>query len=251
MKKKILIFSLAYYPSYVSGAEASIKEITDRACDEYEFHLITHLFDKNAPRVEKIGNTTIYRVGFGGGRLSKILFVPLAALKARKLHKKLHLTSMWAMMTYMLMPLTLARLFGVKIPYVLTLQDGDSYEKVFKRAFIKPFLPLIDKGFRDATIIQVISEYLGTWPKKRGYHGEVVMIRNGANPKNFEQLPLEQLEEVKKSIGKKDGDVYLFIAARIVYQKAMDDVVRALALLPENIKFLIAGQGDKEAELCS
>jgi glycosyltransferase involved in cell wall biosynthesis len=252
MKKRILIFSLAYYPHYVSGAEAAVKEITDRVNgDEYDFHLVTHLFEKNAPRVEKIGKVTVYRVGFGGGRLSKILFVPLAALKARELHKKLGFTGMWAMMTYMLMPLTLARLIGVKIPYVLTLQDGDSYEKVFERTFIKPFLPLIDKGFRDAKVIQVISEYLGTWPKKRGYQGDIVLIRNGANPNNFEQLPYMELEEVKKSIGKKEGDIYLFIAARIVYQKAMDDVIRALPLLPLQVKFLIAGQGDKEEELRS
>lgn len=252
MKKRILIFSLAYYPHYVSGAEAAVKEITDRVNgDEYDFHLVTHLFEKHAPRVEKIGKVTVYRVGFGGGRLSKILFVPLAALRARELHKELGFTGMWAMMTYMLMPLTLARLIGVKIPYVLTLQDGDSYEKVFERTFIKPFLPLIDKGFRDAKVIQVISEYLGTWPKKRGYQGDVVLIRNGANPNNFEQLPYMELEEVKKSIGKKEGDIYLFIAARIVYQKAMDDVIRALPLLPLQVKFLIAGQGDKEEELRS
>ncbi len=250
MKKKILIFSLAYYPHYVSGAEAAIKEITDRVEeDEYDFHLVTHLFERNATRKEKIGNVTVYRVGFGGGRLSKILFVPLAALKARELHKKLSFNSMWAMMTYMLMPLTLARLIGVKIPYVLTLQDGDSYKKVFERTFIKPFLPLIDKGFKEATVVQVISEYLGTWPVKRGYQGEVVMIRNGANPKNFEQLPREELEEVKNRIGKKDTDVYLFIAARLEYQKGIDAIVRALALLPENIKFLIAGGGSEEAML--
>ncbi len=250
MKKKILIFSLAYYPHYVSGAEAAIKEITDRVEeDEYDFHLVTHLFERNATRKEKIGNVTVYRVGFGGGRLSKILFVPLAALKARELHKKLSFNSMWAMMTYMLMPLTLARFSGVKIPYVLTLQDGDSYKKVFERTFIKPFLPLIDKGFKEATVVQVISEYLGTWPVKRGYQGEVVMIRNGANPKNFEQLPREELEEVKNRIGKKDTDVYLFIAARLEYQKGIDAIVRALALLPENIKFLIAGGGSEEVML--
>ena len=248
MKKRILIFSLAYYPHYVSGAEAAIKEITDRI-NEDEFHLITHLFERNAQRTEKIGNVTVYRVGFGGGRLSKILFVPLAAQKARELHKKLHLTGMWAMMTYMLMPLTLARLSGVRIPYVLTLQDGDSYGKVFERIFIKPFLPLIDKGFKDATVIQVISEYLGTWPKRRGYLGEVVMIRNGANPKNFEQLPIEQLEEVKQGLGKKEGEIYLFIAARLEYQKGIDVIVRALALLPENIKFLIAGDGSEKEML--
>lgn len=250
MKKRILIFSLAYYPHYVSGAEAAVKEITDRISEEdYEFHLITHLFEKSALRVEKIGRVTVYRVGFGGGRLSKILFVPLAALKARSLHKTLQFTGMWAMMTYMLMPLTLARLIGVRIPYVLTLQDGDPYEKVFERRFIKPFLPLIDKGFRNARVIQVISEYLGTWPKKRGYQGEVVMIRNGANPKNFEQLPAEELEAVKRSIGKKEEDVYLFIAARLEYQKGIDAIIRALPLLPDRVKFLIAGGGSEETML--
>ena len=30
MSQKILIFSLAYYPNFVSGAEAAVKEITDR-----------------------------------------------------------------------------------------------------------------------------------------------------------------------------------------------------------------------------
>jgi glycosyltransferase involved in cell wall biosynthesis len=250
MTKRVLIFSLAYYPHYVSGAEAAVKEITDRIDEgEYEFHLITHLFEKTAPRVEKIGNVTVYRVGFGGGRLSKMLFVPLAALKARDLHKTLRFSGMWAMMTYMLMPLTLARLIGVRIPYALTLQDGDPYEKVFERTFIKPFLPLIDKGFRDARIIQVISEYLGTWPEKRGYKGEVVMVRNGANPNNFEQLPREQLEEVKKQIGKKEGDLYLFIAARLEYQKGIDAIIKALPLLPDTVKFLIAGGGSEEIML--
>ena len=249
MSKKILIFSLAYYPSHVSGAEAALKEITDRVGGEYEFHLITHLFDTKAPRVERIGAVTVYRVGFGGAYLSKILFVPLAALKARALHAKLTFTGMWAMMTYMLMPLALARFIGVRIPYVLTLQDGDSYEKVFERWFIKPALPLIDNGFAHATIIQVISQYLGTWLRKRGYKGEVVMIRNGANPNNFEQLPIEQLEEVKRDLGKKEGDFYLFIAARLVYQKGIEAVIKALPLLPENVHFFIAGGGPDESML--
>jgi glycosyltransferase involved in cell wall biosynthesis len=251
MSKRILIFSLAYYPSFVSGAEAAIKEITDRISeDDYEFHLITHLFEKSAPRVEKIGHVTVYRVGLGNAYLSKMLFIPLAAQKAARLHKKLHFTGMWAMMTYMLMPVTLARLIGVKIPYALTLQDGDPYEKVFERWFIKPALPLIDSGFKHARIIQVISQYLGTWPKKRGYQGEVVMIRNGANPKNFEQFYSDEvLEEVRKELGKKDNEFYLFIAARLVHQKGIDAVIKALPLLPEEVKFLIAGGGPEEGML--
>ena len=49
--KRILIFSLAYYPSNVSGAEAAIKEITDRIDpSDIEFHMVTLLFDVTAPR---------------------------------------------------------------------------------------------------------------------------------------------------------------------------------------------------------
>ena len=79
--KRILIFSLAYYPSFVSGAEAAIKEITDRIDpSDIEFHLITLLFDTNALREERIGNVSVHRVGFGGNYLSKMFFIPFAAL---------------------------------------------------------------------------------------------------------------------------------------------------------------------------
>lgn len=251
MKKKILAFSLAYYPSFVSGAEAAMKEITGRIePEDIEFHVVTLLFDKTAPRKEQIDNTTVYRVGFGGAYLSKILFIPLAALKARSLHKEIKLDGMWAMMTYMTMPLMLAKWLGVGVPHVLTLQDGDPYDKVFERWFVRPLTPLIDAGIKGAAVIQVISEYLGTWPALRGYKGEVVMVRNGANPKNFTQFYSdEELEAVKKDLGKKDGEVYLFIAARMVYQKAMDDIIKSLTLLPANVKFVIAGQGTDEEML--
>lgn len=251
MPKRILAFSLAYYPSFVSGAEAAMKEITHRIDpSDIEFHVVTLLFDKNAPRKEQIDNTIVHRVGFGGAYLSKALFIPLAALKARSLHKEIKLDAMWAMMTYMTMPLMFAKWIGVRVPHVLTLQDGDSYEKVFERWFIKPLTPIINAGIRQARVIQVISEYLGTWPQKRGYEGEVVLVRNGANPKNFTQFYSdEELENVKQELGKQPNDFYLFIAARMVYQKAMDIVIKSLTLLPENVKFVIAGAGPDEQML--
>ena len=51
--KKILIFSLAYYPNFVGGAEVAIKEITDRLSpEEFEFHLVTLRFDSSLPKTE-------------------------------------------------------------------------------------------------------------------------------------------------------------------------------------------------------
>lgn len=249
--KRILIFSLAYYPSFVSGAEAAIKEITDRISPEdIEFHLITLLFDKHAPREEQIGNTHIYRVGFGGAYLSKVLFIPLAALKARSLHKKLLFNAVWAMMTYMLLPAVLARAIGVRVPRILTLQDGDPYEKVFERAFIKPFIPVLDYGFRTTNLVQVISSYLGTWPKRRGYMGEVVHIPNGANPRDLhEEVSKDEISKLRASLKKKPGDIWLVNTARLVHQKGTDDTIRALTMLPKQVSFLVVGGGPDEQSL--
>lgn len=249
--KRILIFSLAYYPSFVSGAEAAIKEITDRISPEdIEFHLITLLFDKHAPREEQIGSTHIYRVGFGGAYLSKVLFIPLAALKARSLHKKLLFNAVWAMMTYMLLPAVLARAIGVRVPRILTLQDGDPYEKVFERAFIKPFIPVIDYGFRTTNLVQVISSYLGTWPKRRGYMGDVVHIPNGANPRDLhEEVSEDEISKLRASLKKKPGDIWLVNTARLVHQKGTDDTIRALTMLPKQVSFLVVGGGPDEQSL--
>ncbi len=71
--KRILIFSLAYYP-HVGGAEVALKEITDRISD-IEFHMITLNFG-GEPREEKIGNIFVHRVGNSASYLSKILFAP-------------------------------------------------------------------------------------------------------------------------------------------------------------------------------
>jgi glycosyltransferase involved in cell wall biosynthesis len=249
--KKILIFSLSYYPLNVSGAEGAIKEITDRIDpNNIGFHMVTLLSDKSLPKNEKIGNVNIHRVGFGSAYLSKILFPLLSALKAKKLNKEYKFDAIWAMMTYMLWSVVLLRFFGVFIPHILTLQDGDPYEKVFERWFIRPFTPLLDFGFKKSSIIQVISSYLGEWPALRGYKGDIVKIFNGANPKNMNpEYSQEEVEEIKIKLGKKPGDVYLMNAARLVYQKGHDDVINALTLLPDNVHFILIGGGEDEKML--
>ncbi len=249
--KKILIFSLAYYPSFVSGAEAAIKEIVDRVDpSDIEFHMITLLFDRAAPREELVGHVHVHRVGFGGAYLSKMLFIPLAALTARSLDRKLHFDAVWAMMTYMLFPAVFARVLGVRAPRVLTLQDGDPYEKVFERWFIRPLAPVLDYGFRTTSVIQVISRFLGAWPPKRGYKGLIEIIRNGANPKDLkESVSPDEVEALKEKLGKKPGEIWLTNTARLVYQKGNDDTIRALKTLPEQVKLLLVGGGEDDAML--
>jgi hypothetical protein len=54
MQKRVLIFSLAYFPDLIGGAEIAVKEITDRITNiEYQFDMITWRSNKQLPKVDK------------------------------------------------------------------------------------------------------------------------------------------------------------------------------------------------------
>jgi glycosyltransferase involved in cell wall biosynthesis len=262
MGKRILIFSLNYYP-FVGGAEIAIKEITDRISnDDTEFHLIAYRFDSNCPRHEKIGNVMVHRVGVGkngatvGGTfhpvayLGKILYVPLATLTAWRLDRKMHFDAYWAMMSYMIFPIVLLRSMGIRKPYVLTLQEGDPFERVFERRRIRLVAPLLKYGFRNATAIQAISSFLLTWAQQLGFTGQGEVIPNGVNTTLFARdFSADEIGAMKTTLGKKEGDVFLVTTSRLVHKNAIDEVIRALVQLPKNISFLIYGIGPDEEKL--
>lgn len=246
--KKILIFSLAYFPDPVGGAEIAIKEITDRISD-IEFHLITHRFVPLAPRDEIIGNVRVHRIGGGSSALSKALFLIRAAWAAARLHRVHRFDGAWAMMSYMTMPLVLMRFLGTRLPYALTLQEGDTFEHMFRRWVVHPFLPLIRRGFKDASVIQAISNYLAEWPRHFGYTGVVEVIPNGAGAAFGEEVPEGAAHEVQSRSAKKMGDVFLITTSRLVRKNAVDDILRALPLMPENVRFMVIGKGEEEGAL--
>ena len=238
--KRILIFSLAYYP-HVGGAEVALKEITDRIPD-VEFHLVTLRFGLKDAREEKIGSVFVHRIGNGSSYFSKILFVPRAALLARRLHHAHRFDALWAMMSYMLFPIVLLRLNGIRVPYLLTLQEGDPWEYMFGRWFILPLRPLLRNGFKHASAVQVISTYLAQWARRMGYKDEVLIIPNGVDVARF----------VRKVTPRREVSPYgitLVTTSRLVYKNAIDDIIRATALLPDTVHFLIYGIGPDQAML--
>jgi glycosyltransferase involved in cell wall biosynthesis len=251
--KRILIFSLAYYPNHVGGAEVAIKEITDRIDpSDIEFHLITLRFEKNAPKEERVGNVCVYRVGIGGAYLSKILFILLAALKGLSLHRQHRFDGAWAMMSYMLFPIVLMRFVGARMPYALTLQEGDPFERVFGRWYIQLLLPLLRYGFRHASVVQSISKYLGEWVHAFGFTGSVEVIPNGANSADFDaSFGEDELQVLREQVGKREGDVYMVTTSRLVHKNGIDTVIRALPLLPGHVHFLVVGGGEDEELLTS
>ncbi len=232
--KRVLILSLAYYP-HVGGAEIALNEITDRISD-IEFYMITLRFGRE-PREERLGNVLVHRVGWGGAYVSKILFVPLAALRARSLHRAQPFDALWAMMTYMVFPVVLLRVLGTRIPYALTLQDGDPFEHVFHRWFIRPFAPLLRYGVRNANVVQTISNFLAGWVRALEYKGPVEVVPNGVDVRRFagEKIP--------------HPDTVLITVSRLVHKNAVDDLIRAVALLPQGVTLRILGTGSEEAML--
>lgn len=261
--KKILIFSLAYYPNNVSGAEAAIKEITDRISPtEFEFHLITLRYNSLLPKTEKIGNVLVHRIGLTRSNpsfedlgkmpldLNKPLYQFLAASKASQLHTKYKYDAIWAMMAHSAgVPAAIFKLTHPKVKYFLTLQEGDPTDYIEKT--MKPLWPLFTRAFTKADKIQAISTFLADWAKKRGVSNDKIeLIHNGANPRDLKESVSEQeINELKKTLNKKTDEIYLVNTARLVHQKANDDVIRALKLLPDNIKFLIVGDGPDEQML--
>lgn len=262
MKKKILIFSLAYYPRHIGGAEIAIKEITDRISpEEYEWHLVCNRYDSTLPKKEQIGNVMVYRIGWATRsptmadlsklplHLNKILYQWQAFWFAKKLHHQEKFAGIWAMMAHATgVPAAKFKKVFPDVKYILTLQEGDPPAYIEKK--MKWFGRAFDDAFTKADVVQVISTFLSRWAKAKGFGGEPILIPNAVNTKHFmNKYSVEEIEEARNEIGKKAGDVFLVTTSRLVHKNAIDDVIRALPLLPKNVHFLVCGTGPDESLL--
>jgi glycosyltransferase involved in cell wall biosynthesis len=264
--KKILIFSLVYFPNPNGGAEPAIKEITNRISkDEIEFHMVTCLWNSELLRTEKYQNILIHRIGFGiknpkmsDYKSSKLLnfnkyyFQLVAPIKAIQLHIKYKYDGLWAMMAHSCgIPAAIFNIFFPKVKLYLTLQEGDPIEHIErvakKGSFISWFL--FKRSFTKASKIQAISFYLANWAKKMGHQKEVYIIKNGANPNDLkEKFSQNEIDEIKNKLNKKEGDIFLVNTSRLTHQKGIDVTIKSLQHLPEYIKLLLVGDGDKSEE---
>lgn len=259
MLKKILIFSIAY-PPFVGGAELAIKEITGRIND-FEFDLITLRFDTNLPPMEKIGNVTVYRLGFTRKdptmadlvelplKLNKLFFPFIACRLAVKLHRKKKYDAIWAMMAaYAGFTAMFFKALYPRIPYLLTLQEGDPIEYILgKGRFVRP---LFNRIFTQADHLQAISYYLVDWGKQMGFKRESSIVPNAVDIPHFSQAYTnDQINGLQVKLNKQSGDVFVITTSRLVTKNAIDDVIKSLRYLPDNIKFLILGTGPDERQL--
>ena len=95
-----------------------------------------------------------------------------------------------------------------------------------------------------------ITFELGKWARSRGFAGRLEVIPNAVNTAHFShEYPQRAIDEVKDALGKRMGDVYVITTSRLVHKNAVDDMIRALPLLPAHISFVVLGIGPDEGEL--
>lgn len=244
---RILIFSLSYFPHLVGGAEVAVKEITDRIpTKDAEFDMIT-LGDGSSPQEEKLGNVRVHRIFKSAGRAQKLLYPFAAYWKARRMTDTMRFDLAWAIMgSYGGFAAFLLKRHNRSLPVLLTIQEGDNFERRQQGIWRMPFRWIFGSPDR----IQAISNYLAEWSRAMGATCPIDVIPNGADLSLFAGAvdPAEKSLLAAK-LGKKDGDVFLVTTSRLVEKNAVDDVISSLQHLPKNVKFLILGVGPLEASL--
>src|SRR3989344_2261132 len=260
--RRILIFSFAYYPRFVGGAEVAVKEITDRIPPEkIEFDLISLRLDKSLPRRERIGNVNVYRVGWTSSRrfstdslpwylhLNKYAYLLTGLVEALKLHRFRRYDAIWSLMaSYSSFAAVIFKLINPRVPFIFTLQDGDPIQYIKRRGL--PLYPLFRMMFTRADHIQAISKYLADWAVEMGARCQIEVVPNAVDLGLFSRrISAAQAAALTGRLGKKEGEVFLVTTSRLVVKNALGDVIESLRYLPANVKFLILGQGYQEVEL--
>lgn len=239
---RILLFSTAYLP-FVGGAELAVKEITDRL-PGIEFDLITAKLKRGLADFEKIGNVNIHRIG-AGNIFDKPLLPNLGFLKALKFHKKkkydlIHgiMASQGSAAAY------LFKFFNKKIPFVLTLQEGDldrnsSLDRFWQRRIVKK-----------ADVITAISSYLSGFARKFNKKAPVFVVPNGVDLQKFSTYGGSAVGGKSKSEKvKTDEEKTIITVSRLVRKNGIDILIKAVSHLTSRISLLIVGDGKERKKL--
>lgn len=225
MKKRILIFSTAYLP-LLGGAEIAVKEITDRL-PEFEFVMVTARMRKDLPARERMGNIDVYRIGKGNA-LDKIRLIVFGPAFARTLGS---FAALWAIMaSYAGFSALRYKKMYPAVPYLLTLQEGDSRRHIYARVWW--CWPYFKQIFRRADLIQAISRYLGQWAKDMGTTCTITVIPNGV-----------ALDVFRPFVGRRKR-LHIVTVSRLVKKNGIDTIIESLLFLPSGTTLSIIGTGE-------
>lgn len=253
-KKTIFIFSTAYLP-FVGGAEVALKEITDRI-PEFNFILLTAKMKRGLLNSERIGNIQVYRLGVGFF-FDKILLPFLAFFIffsiIRNLKLEIRNYFLWGIMaSYGSIGAYFIKSIKPEIPFLLTLQEGDSEEHLKKGKlglvgfFGKRIIKKTDK-------IQVISNYLKDFALHQGAISPIAVVPNGVDLKKYKTQSVKH-KNLKLKYNIKDNEKIVITTSRLVYKNGIDILIKAINelknIIPQSrIKLFILGDGVLRKEL--
>lgn len=247
MKKRIALFSVTYHP-FVGGAEVAIAEVMKRLAD-YEFDIFTARLDSKLAREERLGNVRFFRVGSGRPTLDKLLYPWRAMRLALKRHRQNPYNIIHAVLeTYAGLAALLFKKREQSVPYILTLQSGDSDCWLWLRTWF--WYPLYRQVYTCADKISSISNWLASRARRYGFQGDIKIIPNGVDVAHFSgKIDPAERQFIRRSWGAVAGDFIIITASRLVKKNGIDILIEAMTRLPENIKLVIAGEGEEEEKL--
>jgi glycosyltransferase involved in cell wall biosynthesis len=235
---RALIFSIAYLPAKVGGAELAVHELTKRL-PGWEFDLIDIKLEPQQQAVEQIGPVRVHCIG--GGFWKKYFFPFWAAHKAKQLHREHPFDLVWGLM---------ANQAGIaaawfhncfpQVPFLLTLQEGDDLNSWAYR--LRLLVPRFFRVFQRATCIQAISQYLATWARQMGARAPITVIPNGVDVELFSHFA----QTVQSS-----REPLIITTSRLVHKNGLDNLIESLTYLPAHIRLQILGNGPDREKLSS
>lgn len=229
----ILLFSTAYLP-LIGGAELAAREIMRRIPDK-KFVVFTWRYSRGSKKHEVDGNIEIIRVSFPGifGKISLSLFITLKAW--RLFRKRREHIILWGMMaTYASTAGYFLKKFWRDVPFIMTLQEGDSDEHIRNgwfgliHFFHKRLLTTADE-------VQVISKFLEERVQSYAPGKKTTIIPNGVDVEEFKNEITDE-PEVFANVAKEKR---LISASRLVEKNGIDTIIRALKNLPDFHLFLL------------
>jgi glycosyltransferase involved in cell wall biosynthesis len=181
--------------------------------------------------------------------LNKYLYPFMAFGAAMILHRRKPYDAVMSVMTsYASFATLFFKWLHPRVPYLLRADDGDPFDHYRRKSIL--VAPLFKRLFTDADRAVVTSSYLAHMIEKEGFSKEATIVPNGVNAKHFAQeYTPDAVEKAKARFGKRPGDIFLVTTSRLVKKNAVDDVIRALRFLPDNVRFLVFGLGPDETAL--
>ncbi|HEU4677813.1 MAG TPA: glycosyltransferase family 4 protein [Candidatus Paceibacterota bacterium] len=248
MRTRILVFSTDDHLFPAGGAEQAFGNIAERL-PQIEFDLICARLRPGVPKEETVGNVHIRRVGFGVPKLDGILLALFGHRVALRLMRKHQYSLMWSIMASYGAFAAVRVKKRTNIPFLLTLQEGDSLEHIYER--VRYVRGSFDEIFKLADGVQAISTFLLLWAREMGFRGALgKVIPNGVDLKLFSK-PYDgsDIKEMRESFNFPDGAFILVTSSRLERKNGIGDVLMALSELPPHVCFVICGSGSLEQGL--